>query len=124
MGTKYPPIPEELKPTEPDYDYYAEHHDLSEDDVNWFFKSAWEDFIDSFVKDAYRDYIREMKDERNEQKENGELVPPFDEWHEAIYDFNPIFENYIKHNQEEINMDFKDYMKDIVEVDDYFDEGE
>ena len=121
---KYPAIPEELKPTESDYEYYLENHDLDQEEVDYYYDSAWEDYIDVFVKSNFNDYKREMKVDRNDEKENGEIVPPFDEWHEVVHGYILTLWNYIEQNQAEINFEFKEYMKDIVEVSDYFEVDE
>lgn len=123
-------FPSELKPTEKDYAYFYEHYDMDKEETDYYYKEAWKDFIDFSVKEDFKRYKEEIKDEwRNEiENEGRENVPPFDEWHECIYDFIPNLEGYMEKNKDEIFLNFSlQYVYDIASPHDYFefdDEGE
>jgi len=117
-------LPKELKPTDEDYEYYLTKYGLDQNDTNWYYKQSWKDYIDISVKDEYKDYIYEMKDDWRDEKESEGDVPLFNEWHECVHEFEPTLENYINQNKEEIYNNYKEFIKDIVTPDDYFEDDE
>ncbi len=119
---KFSKLPEELEPEEEDYIYFYKKYDLALENTEEYYRMVWKDYINDDVKEDYNQYKSEMRDEWREAKEDEDFVPPFSEWHEAVYDYVLSLETYIEHNKEEIFAEFKGYIKDICEPSLYFED--
>lgn len=122
MKMKFSKLPEELEPTEEDYIYFDKKHDLALENTEEFYRMVWKDYIDDDVKEDYNQHKSEMRDEWREAKEDEDFVPPFNEWHEAVYDYVLSLETYIERNKDDIFNTFKEQIKEIYDPSDYFED--
>lgn len=119
---KFSKLPEELEPTEEDYIYFDKKYDLALENTEEFYRMVWKDYIDDDVKEDYNRHKSEMKDEWREAKEDEDFVPPFNEWHEAVYDYVLSLETYIERNKDEIFNGFKEHIKEVAEPSMFFED--
>jgi len=99
---------------------------LTPSHTKWLIGRVIDEFKEYEIKEDWTTFQSETRDERNEEKEGeeGEFVPPFKEWFEHTYEYLPTIDEYFKKNIDEFKIRFKDYILQIINIDDYFDEDE